>query len=97
MTRSTDTFTFKYNNLNQENLSVDITCILCFLLFVLGKVSIAVKRHYDHDNSSKGKHVKLEVWSTIIKAGSMVTCRQTWCWRGTENSTSRSAGSRKEE
>ena len=51
---------------------------------VLVRVSIAVKRHYDHSNSYKGKYLILvaynsEVWSIIvIIAGSMAAHRQIW-------------------
>ena len=50
---------------------------------VLVRVFITVKRHHDHSNSYKGKHLVevlltvSEVQSIIIMAGSMAVCRQT--------------------
>ena len=52
---------------------------------VLVRVSIAVKRHHDHDNSYKGKHLirvayyNAEIQFIIIITGSTAACRQTWC------------------
>ena len=52
---------------------------------VLVRVSIAVKRHHEHGNSSK-KNIQLrwlltvsEFQSIIIMVGSRAVCRQTWC------------------
>ena len=50
---------------------------------VLVRAFITVKRHHDHSNSYKRKHLVevlrtvSEVWSIITMAGSMVVCRQT--------------------
>ena len=50
---------------------------------VLVRVSIAAKRHHDHGNSHKGKHLieaaaySLENQTFIIMAGSMAAHRQT--------------------
>ena len=49
----------------------------------LVRVSVALKRHHDHNNSYKhftGLAHSSEVQSIIIMAGSMAVCRQTWCW-----------------
>jgi hypothetical protein len=49
-----------------------------------------VKRHHDHGNSYKGQHLiwgwltVSEVQSMIVMTGSMVACRQMWCWRSQE-------------
>jgi hypothetical protein len=55
----------------------------------LVRVSTAVKGHHDQGNSCKGQLdwdwlILSEVPSIIIMAGSMVACRQTWCWRSQE-------------
>ena len=37
----------------------------------------------------------IDLGSVVIRAGSMVACRQTWCWRVTDISASGFIGSRK--
>jgi len=48
--------------------------------------SIAVKRHHDHGDFYKGKYLigagLLFSPAIDIMAGSMVTYKQTWYWRG---------------
>lgn len=51
---------------------------------VLGRVFIAVKRHHDHSNSYKGKHLigaglQFEGLVHCYHAQSMAAYRQTWC------------------
>jgi hypothetical protein len=49
---------------------------------VLVRVSTAVKRHYNHSSSFKGKYLtSSEIWSVIIMVGIMAVCRQIWSWR----------------
>jgi len=48
-------------------------------------------------NISLGLAHSSEVQSIFIMAGSTAACRQTWCWRVAESSTSISAGNRKKK
>ena len=63
--------------------------------FALVRIAMAVKRHHDHHgNSYKGK-LGLAYSFRDVMRGSMAACRQTWCWKGDESSTSGSESSRK--
>jgi hypothetical protein len=55
------------------------------------RVSIALNRHREQNNSYNGQHLMgwltgSEVQPIIFMAGTMAVSRQTWCWRSSTSS-----------
>jgi hypothetical protein len=64
-----------------------LSCLEMLFLSHCLRVSIAVKKHHDHGNSYKGKHLVgegLQLRGLVLyqDGGSMAALSQTWCWRG---------------
>ena len=45
-----------------------ISYALCMSYTVIDRISIAVKRHHDHGNSYKGKHLFVVVYSSEVQS-----------------------------